>query len=112
MDYMLAYLKADVVLLAEVYENYRNITLKELGVDPCRFITAASMTYFTAFKYSGSQAEVLTDPEMFKFFMEAKRGGMCSVGEINFSNIYKKGITEYIFEDTKPPQVTPKVVPD
>jgi hypothetical protein len=46
MDYMLAYLKADVVLLAEVYENYRNVTLKELGLDPCRFITAASMTYY------------------------------------------------------------------
>jgi hypothetical protein len=49
---------------------------------------------------------------MFKFFMEAKRGGICSVGEINFSNVYKKGITEYILEGTKPPQVTPKVVPD
>jgi len=36
-DYMLAYLKLDVFQLADVFENFRMITLEEDGIDAVNF---------------------------------------------------------------------------
>jgi hypothetical protein len=48
------------------------------------------MTYFIALKFTGVTIELLSDNEMYEFFSKAKRGGICSVGEKNFSNTYNQ----------------------
>jgi hypothetical protein len=48
------------------------------------------MTCFIALKFTGVTIELLSDNEMYEFFSKAKRGGICSVGEKNFSNTYKQ----------------------
>jgi hypothetical protein len=89
-DYHDAYLMADVVLLAEVIENYRKKSLSIYQVHPIHFITAPSFVYFNFLKYLNESIEVLSDEERFDFFMQAKRGGVCSIGEKNFSNVYQR----------------------
>jgi hypothetical protein len=38
-DYHMAYLESDVVLLADVFNNYREKCMKMLGLDPARFVS-------------------------------------------------------------------------
>jgi hypothetical protein len=44
LDYHMAYLKSDSVLLAEVFNNYRENCMKMFGLDPARFVSVQSMT--------------------------------------------------------------------
>jgi hypothetical protein len=78
-DDHMAYLEFDVVLLAEVFENYRQTSMKMFGLDPANWM-----------KYSGQAIEVFSDRSMYEFFHSAIRGGMCSVGELTFANVYGK----------------------
>jgi hypothetical protein len=89
-DYHMAYLESDVVLLAEVFENYRESCMKMFGLDPVRFVSVQSMNMTNWLKYSGLTIGVLSDNTMYDFFHSAIRGGMCSVGELTFANVYGK----------------------
>jgi hypothetical protein len=76
LDYHLAYLKSDVVLLAEVFNNYRETSMKMFGLDPARFVSVQSMTMTNWLKHSGLTIGVLSDNSMYEFFHSAIRGGM------------------------------------
>jgi hypothetical protein len=49
----MVYLESDVALLAEVFENYRQTSMKMFGLDPARFVSVQSMTMTNWLKYSG-----------------------------------------------------------
>jgi hypothetical protein len=94
-DYHMGYLFADVILLAEVYTNYRKECMSQFGLDPARFVSVQSMTLTNWLKHISKPVGVLSDKEMYDFFRSAIRGGMCNVGEITYANVYgRKG--EYI----------------
>ena len=42
-DYMQLYLKVDVLLLAEVFENFRDVIFDNYGLDPAQFLTTPSL---------------------------------------------------------------------
>jgi hypothetical protein len=89
-DYHHHYLMADVVLLAEVFEEYRTKGLSNWELDPAQFVTAPSYTYKAFLKYIDRPIQVMWDLQMYEFFRDAMRGGYCSVGETVFANVYKK----------------------
>jgi hypothetical protein len=89
-DYHDYYLMADVVLLAEAFEEYRIKGLSEWQLDPAQFVTAPSYTYKAFLKYIDYPIQVMWDLEMYHFFRDALRGGYCSVGEVVFANVYNK----------------------
>jgi hypothetical protein len=90
-DYHERYQLADVLLLAEVMTKYRKDCMKLFGLDPARFVSVQSMTLTNWLKHLNGQAvEVLSDNEMYDFFRKAIRGGMCSVGELTYANVYNK----------------------
>jgi hypothetical protein len=84
------YLMADVVLLAEVFEEYRNKGLSEWQLDPAQFVTAPSYTHKAFLKDINHPIQVMWEFEMYHFFRDALRGGFCSVGEQMYANVYKK----------------------
>ena len=43
LDYTLFYLSTDILLLADVYESFREITLTDYQLDPARFHTAGAL---------------------------------------------------------------------
>jgi hypothetical protein len=81
---------ADVVLLAEVFEEYRTKGLSNWQLDPAQFVSAPSYTYKTFLKYIDQPIRVMWELEMYEFFRSALRGSYCSVGELAFANVYNK----------------------
>ena len=44
-DYMHVYLKTDVILLADIFEAFRNLCFRYYHVDPCHYYTAPGMAW-------------------------------------------------------------------
>ena len=80
-DYMSAYLKRDVYQLADVFENFRSLSLREDGLDPVYYFTAPGLTWDSAFKKTKARVELLSDQEMYEFAEKGIRGGMTFVNE-------------------------------
>ena len=75
-DYLMAYLKLDVLLLACVFEKFRLKTLEQDGLDPIHFVSLPGLSFMSAFKMSGVVIDLLSDLEMYTFFERGIRGGM------------------------------------
>ena len=80
-DYLLAYLKLDVLLLACVFERFRQKTLEQDGLDPVHFISLPGLSFMSAFKMTGETIDLLSDAEMYTFFERGIRGGMTFVNK-------------------------------
>ena len=80
-DYMLAYLKLDVYLLADVFETFRRVTLEQDQLDPVHFISLPAMSYSSAFKMTKESIHLLQDSEMYNLFERGIRGGLTFVNK-------------------------------
>jgi hypothetical protein len=78
-EYHDLYLLTDVLLLADVWENFCATCHKYYGLDPCWYYTAPGMSWDAALKMTGIKLELLTDPDMHIFFENGMRGGMSTV---------------------------------
>ena len=78
-EYHDLYLKTDVLLLADVFENFRDMALEHFKVDPCHYVTAPAMFFDALMKMSDVELELVSDPEMYDFVERAKRGGVSSI---------------------------------
>ena len=78
-DYMLHYLELDCRLLAGVFENFRKNTFTQFELDPVNFITLPQLTFAAAFR--STMVDLLTDVDMYNFFEDGIRGGMCFVNK-------------------------------
>ena len=80
-DYLMAYLKLDVILLACVFERFRAKTLEQDGMDPVHFVSLPGLSFMSAFKMTGETIDLLSDIEMYTFFERGIRGGMTFVNK-------------------------------
>ena len=70
------YLRRDVVLLANVYEAFRDTFLRHYSLDPVHFYTSPGLAWRTCLKCTGIKLELLTDPDMLLMFEWGIRGGI------------------------------------
>ena len=75
-DYHDLYLRTDVVLLANVYEAFRDTCLKHYKLDPAHFYTSPGLAWKACLKCTGIKLELLTDPDMLLMFEREIRGGI------------------------------------
>ena len=76
-DYHDAYLCSDVLLLADVFESFRDTCLEHYKLDPAHFYSAPGLALQGALKMTSMELELLTDKDMLLMFEEGIRGGMC-----------------------------------
>ena len=72
-DYHDLYLSTNVVLLANVFEAFRDTCLKHYKLDPAHFYIAPGLAWCACLKCSGIRLELLTDPDMLLMFEWGKQ---------------------------------------
>ena len=55
---------SDVLLLADVFENFRNICMNHHGLDPAWYYSAPGLAWDAALKIKKVQLELLSDPDV------------------------------------------------
>jgi len=74
-DYSDLYIKTDVLLLVDVFENFRDTCIENYGLDPTYYYTLPGYTWDAMLKYTGIRFELLTDIDMVMFVERGIRGG-------------------------------------
>ena len=99
-DYHELYNKTDVLLLADVFENFRNNSLKNYKLDPAHYFTAPGLSWDACLKMTGVNLELLTDIDMLLMVEKGIRGGISMI-----SNRYGDANNKYMgksFNKNKP----------
>ena len=65
------------MLLADVFENFRDKCTEKYEVDPAHFISAPGIAWQACLKKAGVKLELLTDNDILMMFEHGIRGGMC-----------------------------------
>ena len=107
-EYLECYLKSDITLLADIFNNFRKIIYDNLGLDPVKYISAPSLTKDCALKYSKCKIENIKDVSIFQFVKKSIMGGLSDsispylkIDYENESIIYNGISNQYPYELSK-----------
>ena len=80
-DYHDLYLKSDVLLLADVFENFRKTCLKHYKLDPAHYYTSPGLAWDACLKTTGQHLQLLHDYDMLMMFERGIRGGITHISK-------------------------------
>ena len=90
-EYHDLYVQSDTLLLADVFENFRNMCLDIHELDRVYFVPASGLAWQACLKKTEVKLELLTDYDMILMIEKGIRGGICQA-----THRYAKAINKYI----------------
>ena len=75
-DYHDLYLTSDILLLADIFENFRKTCLQYYKLNPAHYFTSPGLSWDALLKMNGIKVELMTVVNMFKFIEKWMRGGI------------------------------------
>ncbi len=100
-DYHELYLKADVMQLTDVFENFRNVCMKDYFLDPAHYISSPQLSWDAMLRQSAVELELISDPEMFKMIDGGIRGGVVMISK-RFARANNKYLGAALHDASKP----------
>ena len=98
-DYHNLYNKSDVLLLADVFENFRDVSIQNYGLDPAWYYTSPGLAWDSMLKMTKAKLELLSDYEIYQMINQGIRGGVSTI-----SHRYGKANNKYMgdaYDETK-----------
>ena len=99
-DYLMLFLKTDVILLVDVFEKSRRLFDQVYGLDPCHYYSAANISSDAMLKTTEVKLDLLSDIDMLLFCERAIRGRLNGIGEKRYMKANKKYLDD--LDDKKP----------
>ena len=96
-DYHNLYNETDVLLLADVFENFRNICMENYKLDPAHYFTAPGLAWDACLNMTDVKLELLTNVDMLLMVEKGIRGGVSMV-----STRYSKANNKYMGDKFNP----------
>ena len=76
-EYHDVYVQSDILLLSDVFENFRNMCLSIYKLDPTYFVSLPGLARQFCLKKTEVELELLTDYDMILMIQKRIRGGIC-----------------------------------
>ena len=76
-EYHDLYVQSDTLLVADVFENFGDMCLKEYELDLAHFLSLSGLAWQACLKKTNVEFELLTDYDMLLMVEEGIRGGIC-----------------------------------
>ena len=92
-DYHDLYVQSDTLLLADVFENFRDMCINVYELDPAHFLSLPGLAWQACLKKTNIELELLADNDMLLMVEEGIRGGICNSLQryTKANNKYMKG---------------------
>ena len=94
------YLRTDVLLLTDVFENFRDLCMEYYGLDPAHYYTLPNFAWDAMLLKTGVEIEQLHDQTMYEMVEQGMRGGMCQVS--HKLAVANNKYMEEAYDDKKP----------
>jgi hypothetical protein len=103
LDYHNIYLKGDVLLLADIWENFKNVCYQIYGLDASYYYTAPSLSWSAFMKFTTEyyrkkdkdfKIELITNNDMYLLFENAIRGGLSQISK-RYAKSNHDGLANY-----------------
>ena len=73
------YLKSDIVLLADIFENFREICLDIYGLDPAHYVSSPGLSWDGMQKMTRVSLDLFSDVDILNFIEKGMRGGISTI---------------------------------
>ena len=93
-EYHDLYLVSDMVLLTDVFENFRETCMQYYKLDPCHYFTSLGLSWDAMLKMTNIKLELMTDMDMFQFIEKGMHGGISYIAN-RYGNANNKYMKEY-----------------
>ena len=90
-DYHDVYLMSDVILLGDVFENFRKTCLEYYGLDPCHYYTSPGLAWDAMLKMTKIKLDLIDDIDKYQFIEKGMKGGISYI-----ANRYAKANNKYM----------------
>ena len=98
-EYSDIYLRRDVLLLADIFENFRKVAHSNFKLDPKHFYSSPGLSFSAMLKMTKVELELLTDVEQLQLWERGMRGGVSFIGD-RFTEANNPYLDSY--DSTKP----------